>query len=105
MGIVSVKEVQPGMNHQGQLLLPDATLLTEKHIKLLKTWGVVEVVIEGVEAKKKDNIETLDEKGRLAIEAELHDRFPYRELDPINTELKRISANVLVKSYLSRRKA
>lgn len=35
------------LNKQGQILLPGGSLLKERHILMLKTWGITGVVIQG----------------------------------------------------------
>jgi len=37
-------------NMNGVVLLKQGTTLTEKHIKILKTWGITQVEIEGEES-------------------------------------------------------
>lgn len=53
---LSIDELEPGMklgadamHLTGRILLPKGAELTEKHIKLFKKWGVVEVEIESNE--------------------------------------------------------
>jgi len=103
MGILSIKEVKPGMkvaqpvdNYQGQLILPSGTVLSEKHIKLLKTWGVVELNIDGVECRKVDRLALLNDENRQIAEKEIALLFPFENLDEFNMELKRVAVNALI---------
>lgn len=55
MGLLSIKNLQPGMtlsddltDRMGRLLMTRGTVLTEKYLKICKMWGVVEAQIEGV---------------------------------------------------------
>ena len=46
-GMILAREVQ---NHSGRILLPEGTVLTEKHILNLKAWGITEADIQGEDA-------------------------------------------------------
>lgn len=55
MGLLSIKNLQTGMvltddltDRTGRLLMTRGTVLTEKYLKICKTWGVVEARIEGM---------------------------------------------------------
>jgi hypothetical protein len=103
MGILSVKDIAKGMklaqpvkNFQGHLLLPEGIELSEKHIKLLKTWGIIEVSVDGLEAEKVDKLLLLSREERNAIEKEIAEMYPSPELDPFNAELKRVAVNFLI---------
>ncbi len=55
MGTINVGDLQAGMvlasevkNMNGQLLMPSGLSITEKHLGLLKAWGITEVDVEGV---------------------------------------------------------
>jgi len=54
VGLLSIKNLQPGMilsgditDRMGRLLMTRGTVLTEKYLKICKMWGVVEAQIEG----------------------------------------------------------
>lgn len=60
---VSLKDITPGMvlanaatDRNNRVLLAEGATLTEKHIKVFKTWGVTHVQIEG-----ESNIAPLEE--------------------------------------------
>ncbi|MEQ8160098.1 MAG: hypothetical protein ABRQ33_02835, partial [Smithellaceae bacterium] len=55
VGLLNIKNLQAGMilaedlaDATGRLLIAKGTVLTEKHLKICKIWGVVEARIEGV---------------------------------------------------------
>ncbi len=55
MGLIAVENVEPGMKLTGDLhspngrfLLPAGTVLQDKHVRILKIWGVTEADIEGL---------------------------------------------------------
>ncbi len=54
MPIFQTQDLKPGMilaqevqNHSGRILLPEGTVLKEKHILNLKAWGITEADIQG----------------------------------------------------------
>ena len=56
MGLIKISELRPNMmlaedlrNYDGRFLFPKEAILTPRHIKVLKIWGIVEVDIKGVE--------------------------------------------------------
>ncbi len=55
MAAINIEHIQPDMvlsgdvkDRHGRVLLPSGTALTEKHIGILKTWGINEASIENV---------------------------------------------------------
>jgi len=63
VGLLNLEDVQPGMvlagdvtDDRGRLLLRRGNALTEKHLRIFKTWGVTQIDIEGVE---REEIEAL----------------------------------------------
>jgi hypothetical protein len=55
MGSINVGDLQVGMvlasevkNMNGQLLMPSGLTINEKHLGLLKAWGITEVEVQGV---------------------------------------------------------
>lgn len=58
MGIVGIAEIRPNMvlgadlrSHKDRLLFRKGTRLTKKNLQIMKTWGIVEVDIEGISEK------------------------------------------------------
>jgi len=58
MPIFQTQDLKPGMilarevqNHSDRILLPEGTVLTEKHILNLKAWGIAEADIQGEDAE------------------------------------------------------
>jgi hypothetical protein len=54
MPLLELNEITPGMtpeqpvkNLQGQILVQKGVPLTEKHLKIFKTWGVDSIEIQG----------------------------------------------------------
>ncbi|WP_029898350.1 HDOD domain-containing protein [Desulfohalovibrio reitneri] len=73
MSIVGLAELEPGMvlnsavrSSQGRLLIPAGTIVTDKHIRMCKIWGVVEADVSGqAEAEHREEMELR----RMAAEA------------------------------------
>jgi len=102
MGMVPIDSLETGMtlagdvfDRTGRMLLGSGTELTGKHLTIFRTWGVVEVNIEGVNdsetAVQLPPDITMEEL--LAAEKELEPRFRHAGLDnPVIQELLRIAA-------------
>jgi HD-like signal output (HDOD) protein len=65
MGTIAVGQIEPGMmlasdlkDRNGRFLLSKGVELSTKHLKVIKTWGVVEADIEGLTAKDVDEKQT-----------------------------------------------
>ena len=89
MGILSVDDLESGMiiaedvrDRSGRLLIGAGAELSDKTLRVLKTWGVVEVEVEGEDKVGGDiGFESLDEETVDEIKAELQKRFKHNELD------------------------
>jgi HD-like signal output (HDOD) protein len=102
MGMVKVSHLKPDMvvcgdvkDRNGRLLVASGTRLTEKHIRIIKIWGVVEAEIEDV--SKKDGVppsnKVIDPVIIRAAEETIRRRFRYNDLgNSAISELFRISA-------------
>ncbi len=67
MGVISVNDLKEGMvlvcevsNKHGNILLERGDTLNEKHIMLLKSWGITEADIEGF---NKNQLEEREREG------------------------------------------
>ncbi len=65
MAKISTQNVQPGMivkkdikDKNGRLLLPQNSQLEEKHIRILKIWGIYEVDIDQAEEEEEKNLQS-----------------------------------------------
>lgn len=102
MGLIATENLTPGMllendvhDRSGRMLLGAGVELTAKHIHILRTWGVVEASIKGVE--EDDNPCALnggiDPEAWAAAEAEAKHLFRYNDPEhPAIRELMRIRA-------------
>lgn len=58
-----LKIAEPVMNNFGQILIPAGVIVTDRHIKVLKTWRIPHVYISGNDS---DEVELSDELLNLA---------------------------------------
>ncbi|MCK5010582.1 MAG: hypothetical protein KAS98_08860 [Deltaproteobacteria bacterium] len=99
MGVISVNDLKEGMvlacevsNKHGNILLGRGDTLNEKHIMLLKSWGITEADIEGfnknqVEEREREALST---DTMASIEENLKDLFPDFGDNPMMEELYRV---------------
>jgi HD-like signal output (HDOD) protein len=102
MTIVKVSHLKPDMvvggdvkDRNGRLLVAAGTRLTEKHIRIVRIWGVAEAEIEDI--SKKDGVlpskDVIDPAIIRAAAETMRRRFRYNDLgNPAISELFRISA-------------
>jgi len=86
---------EPTYNFQGVLLLDAGLTLTEKNIKILKSWGVTKVRVEGEGKRKRSGDAEFENEARLAIKKGLEEKFSDIEKDPVIMEIMRVAENVL----------
>ncbi len=59
MGVINLEDIESGMilgrdiiNRNGLVLLRAGEEITEKHLRILRTWGITEADIKGIEKEK-----------------------------------------------------
>jgi len=100
MSIVSIDNLEPGMvlaasvlDKSGRLLLGEGAELEEKHLRIFRTWGIVEADIVGVDGAGSnalpDNItqEKLDQAKRTLLPLYCHANIEH----PAISELLRLA--------------
>ena len=114
MAVLNINDLKPGMvlaapvyNKQGGILLGKGAVLTEKHLKIFRIWGVTEAEIEGVEKEdvESDIFSQLNDKELEAINKALRKRFIDTESNPVNKEIFRISRKIFAVSYINQKRA
>jgi len=84
VGLLNIKNLQAGMilaedltDATGRLLIAKGTVLTEKHLKICKIWGVVEARIEGVSEAdiEESSLDELDPRELAQATEFVHERF------------------------------
>jgi hypothetical protein len=101
MGLVAIDNLSPGMSltsdvhdRNGRLLLGAGAELTDKHIYIFRTWGVVEVDILGVETDDESLApsDTIDPDVLAAAAAEVGPLFRHADLaHPCMNQLLRLA--------------
>ncbi len=100
MGALNLEEIKPGMilagdvrDRNGLILLTSGCEINEKHLRILKMWGVVEVDIQGVSRDDLMRQATAEIDPMLLREAENESRHWFRLTDlehPFVSELFRL---------------
>ena len=96
-GMVISKDVQ---NFQGLLLLKEGTVLTEKNIKVLKSWGVTSVEIDGDGEKNRQKISDSPADLKSAIEKEMKERFSNALDHPVMEEVMKIATEIKIEKRM-----
>jgi len=106
MGVLSINDLKDGMvlahevrNKHGNTLLKRGDTLSEKHIMLLKSWGITEADIEGFDRDQveKEEMEDLSTGVIASIEQELQDLFTDFGDNPLMEELYRVTKKFKLK--------
>lgn len=101
MGRLNLDEISPGMtlasdvlDRSGRVLLKSGLQVTEKHLTILKQWGITDADILGVDRDEINakTIESFDQDILTACETEKRELFHHADMShPINQELFRLS--------------
>ncbi|MEW6664679.1 MAG: HDOD domain-containing protein [Thermodesulfobacteriota bacterium] len=90
MGVVSIAEIRQDMvlaadlvAHRDRLLFRKGTRLTQKNLQIMKTWGVVEVDIEGISQKdlEENILANKDPELIRAVEDRVRRRFIHARME------------------------
>ena len=109
MGVLNTSDLQAGMilarpavNRNGTVMLGPGSALTEKHINLFKTWGVVEVDIEGIDSDQmeKEGIKALSPEAIEAIQQKLDEMFPPFENNLVMREIYKVVKKITLKNVM-----
>ncbi len=109
MGVIRVNDLKDGMvlacevsNKHGNILLEKGDTLSEKHIMLLKSWGITEAGIEGFDKDQveKRERESLSTAVVASIEEDLKNLFCDFGDNPLMNELYRVVKKFNVKQKI-----
>ena len=109
MGILNINDLKEGMtlaadvkNKHGNIMIRQGMTLSEKHIMLLKAWGIAEADVDGFNRDQfhKDEIKTVSPEVIEVIEKELHEFFPPLEGNEIMSEIYRITKKLKIKQVM-----
>jgi len=98
-----LRRLKPGMivakpvcHHHDVLLVNKGVELTEKYIKLFKSWGIAEVWIEGASEEKAESYIELEKQTRKSVEKELNAKFCDVLDDEVMAEIMKVATKQLV---------
>ena len=109
MGLIHVKDIKKGMilacevsNKHGNTLLEKGDMLSDRHIMLLKSWGITEADIEGfdkgqIEERERETLSTAVVE---SIEEDLKNLFPDFGDNPLMNELYRVVRKFNIKQRI-----
>jgi len=102
MPILNIEDAKPGMtlaeavrNHQGQLLLENGRRITEKSIRIFKSWGIRKLAIKSGPASGEPSENSLATRRAAAIDEGIKDRFADVETDPLMAAIMQAAARQL----------
>lgn len=108
MGLVQIDNLEAGMilasdvkDRNGRMLLGAGAELTQKHMTVFRTWGVIEVDIAGIDYVQEESSvpAEMDPADVAAAEEELRPRFLYSGIEhPALRELMTLAAVKKVQS-------
>ena len=111
MGVLHINDIKEWMvlagditNRHGNVLLKQGRTLSAKDILILKTWGITEIDVAGVDRDKVDQreMESLSPEVLEKIEGELAVLFPEVADNLIMQELYRVARKFKLKDALSK---
>jgi len=106
MGILNINDLKEGMtlaadvkNKHGNIMIKQGMTLTEKHIMLLKAWGIPDADVEGADREQlhQEEMKTVAPEVIEAIEQELNEIFPPLEGNELMSEIYRISKKMKIR--------
>jgi HD-like signal output (HDOD) protein len=101
MGTVNIADIKDGMvlaedlrDSLGRFLLAKGTTIEDKHIRVMKIWGVLEAQIEGIDREEAaaETLSRIDPEILRASEEHVANRFHYCNVDhPAVHEIRRLA--------------
>ncbi len=88
---------EPVFDLHGLLLLKKGAKLSKKNISMLKSWGVVSVIVDGEFEEDYKQLYCFDKKVKETIDNELKEKFSGVLNNPVMEEIKRAACRLLVK--------
>ena len=105
MGILNLTDLKPGMvleedviTSKGTKLLPKGTELSERHLQIMSTWGVIEASVQGVtrEDIAQERISDVSREDQERVQAEVDAMFAGHENDELMSEIARVVMKIKV---------
>ena len=108
---LDIDNLSPGMilskavhDSRNVLLLKQGTELTKRNIRMIKSWGVSKVCVEG----ESENHDTIDVEKEMivkkTVEEELKEKFARVLTDPVMAEIMRVAGLLIEKRMLNESK-
>ena len=103
---LNIDDLKPGMilaqpvrTHQGVLLLEAGARISKKNIRIFKSWGVLEIEIQGNPAAAKGRSGDTEIKVKESIENQLKEKFCDVLDDPVMVEIFNAASKQLMRDY------
>jgi hypothetical protein len=109
MGILNINDLKEGMtlaadvkNKHGNIMIRQGMTLSEKHIMLLKAWGISDADVDGFDRDQlnEEEMKTVSPEVIEVIENELREFFPSLEGNEIMSEIYRITKKLKIKQVM-----
>jgi len=101
---VNITDLKPGMvlahsvrNHQGIMLLGAGTKITKKNIRIFKSWGVIDVSVEGELNELRYAGEMPVAEADKIVGTELKEKFSDVMADPVMVEIFKAASKLLMR--------
>jgi hypothetical protein len=108
MGIITIDKMTPGMklaaavkDRGGRVILASGQELTEKHLKILRMWGITQADVMGTVAQAQEVADTPKNESEILTEAEqkVQDLFHHAgDEHPAIQELRRLAVRRFVRA-------
>jgi hypothetical protein len=109
MGILNINDLKEGMtlaadvkNKHGNIMIRQGMTLSEKHIMLLKAWGISDADVDGFDRDQlnEEEMKTVSPEVIEVIEKDLRAFFPSLEGNEIMSEIYRITKKLKIKQVM-----
>lgn len=109
MGILNINDLKEGMtlaadvkNKHGNIMIKQGMTLTERHIMLLKAWGIPDADVEGADRDQlhQEEMKTVSPEVIEAIEKELNELFPPLGGNELMSEIYRIARRLKIRQAM-----
>ena len=103
---LTIDEIKPGMilaqpvrNPQGVLLLEAGARISKKNIRILKSWGILEISIKGNPAEAASRPGESETRVKGTIEMQLKEKFSDVLDDPVMVEIFNAACKQLARDF------
>jgi hypothetical protein len=100
---VNIEDIKPGMilarpvrNRQGVLLLDTGVRITDKNIRIFKSWGVREIFVKGELPDSSGSAGNIGSEGEESIDKQLREKFSDVLDDPVMVAIFKAASKQLM---------